>query len=140
MPVTKERHLELLTDMVKYKNLKIDLSKDGKKEILERNIELKCSKISLDINEIQLYLNDLYELLESVNILVPYMPIFEYNGKVMCFDKSPKNDDYRHGKYVILNVDEIKKYLSDNFIIMVNTVSDDTSKDNIKLECLIIKN
>lgn len=79
-------------------------------------------------------LNEMFELLKNKNVLVPHLPIFKYGDRVMCLAKGEINDDYEHGKYKILTVDDIKNYLKKDYLVFVYTVFDTKYVDGDKLK------
>lgn len=77
------------------------------------------------------------ELIEMIknnnNILIPSLPIFRFSEdgkkddtvKAFSFSLGVVHNDYEHGKYELLTVDELKKYLSKNVWIFIYSISDE---------------
>jgi hypothetical protein len=66
-------------------------------------------------------LTDIYELLKNENVLVPQLPVFKYNGKVMSLSDGGRNT-YEFGKYENLTASEISDYLNENYIVFIYTI------------------
>ena len=82
---------------------------------------------------------ELIKMLENNDsILVPSLPIFRFSeegknddtAKVFSFSLGVINNDYEHGKFELLTVDEIKMYLDKNCWIFLYSVSDETGENN----------
>ena len=110
---------------------------DEKAKILKENIRILINNSSFIEKFDTIDLDRIIDLLKNENLLVAGLPIVRYNNKVFCFSKTLV-DDYEHGKYDLLTVDEIEKYLNDNYLVFIYTLSD-TKSDNIRYR-VIIKN
>lgn len=69
-------------------------------------------------------LSDAYMLLKNENVLVPHLPVFRYNDRVMCMATGEAHDDFEHGKYAILTANEINQFLEKGYVIFLYTVLD----------------
>ncbi|MFW5847663.1 MAG: hypothetical protein ACOCVF_01975 [bacterium] len=118
---------------------KKNISYDEKVNLFEHNIYYFLNKFILNDQITKSNLREMYELLKNENLLVAPLPIFRYNDNVLCFNSGRKNDNFEHGKYGILTVDEIKKFLLDNYIVIIYTFSDDTNSiKNIKYRTIVL--
>ena len=105
-----------------------------KVEIFENNLKSMLKTSAFITRIAQENLNDLYELLKNKNAIVPFLPVFKYDNKVMCMAKSQVSDDFEHGKYEILTVDEINEFLNNNYLVFIYTVSDQKYNETDKLK------
>lgn len=75
--------------------------------------------------------NDVFKLIENENILIPPLPIFRYNNKVMCMSqpdiKVHVDDSTRlisGYEYKTSTVDEIINYLDEGFLVFLYNILD----------------
>lgn len=85
-------------------------------------------------------LSDAYELLKNENVLIPHLPIFRYNDRVMCMATGEVHDDFEHGKYAILTAKEITQFLENGYVIFLYTVFDTKYNigDSLKYRTVIL--
>lgn len=124
------------SDYEKYGILHKNISYDEKVKTFESNvtsrlISMKIKSLTKEEHE------DAYELLKNENVLVPNLPIFRYNGRVMSIPSDLKNENFDDGKYLILSASEIKKYLDSGYLVFLYCISDNIhniSENNSELK------
>lgn len=122
-------------------NVKKDTQYNEKVKIFEDNVSFML-KNSTFIGQItKENFNDIYQIIENKNLLVPSLPIFKYNDKVFCFSTGKINDDLEHGKYAILTTNEINQFLEEGYVIFLYTILDTkyNKGDDLKYKCIIFK-
>ena len=125
-----------------YANRNIEnMTYSDKLRILNENIEFSLNKSMFLTKLTDINLNEIFELLKNENILITDLPVFKFKNKTMCFAKGEINDDYEHGKYEILTVSEIKKYLEKKYLIFIHTFFDMKYEieDVLKYRAVILK-
>jgi hypothetical protein len=127
-------------DYEKYGKCKKDTPYDEKVKMFEDNISRMLTNSTFIGQITKQNLSDAYELLKNENVLVPYLPIFRYNDKVMCMGKGEINNDFEHGKYAILTMNEITQFLEKGCTIFLYTVFDTkyNADDKLKYRCVIL--
>lgn len=78
-------------------------------------------------------LNKIYELIKNYNVIIAQLPLFEYNNKKIFFHKC-MNKNYYEGKYKILDVKKIEKFLNKKYTIFIWTLNNPEHNQNEKLK------
>jgi len=127
-------------DYEKYGKCKKDTPYDEKVKMFEDNISGMLHSATFIGQITKQNLSDAYELLKNENVLVPYLPIFKYNDKVMSMGTGEINDDFEHGKYAILTTNEITQFLENAYTVFLYTVFDTkyNTGDKLKYRCVVL--
>lgn len=124
---------EQIKSLLEMHNTSVDLMTSEEKTLaFKENIVSQLSNLN-NIGQITLSnLERIMSLLSHENVIVPYLPIFRYKGRVMSMGLS-SNDNYEVGKHEILTVEQIQNYLDEDYIVFIYNVNDVKHEDNDNL-------
>ena len=94
---------------------------DEKFNIFQENINMTLKNSPVNNSIIKQKLNDVYGVLKNKNVIVPHLPIFRYNNKLMSVI-GRDNDNIKHGKTMILTVSDINRFLNKKYIVFLYNV------------------